>query len=131
MRYAVLIYSLPGYLRCRQARRFLTRNRTPFREINVLTHPKVLGQVYLGCSEVLPIIAVGPKTIKGWNRRELLAALEFEGCGSRSDQAEPGDNSPRLESRPPLNHSDFLAAHSANTPPSGPSNRQPVPTRAY
>ena len=72
----VIIYALPGCVQCRRARAFLLQQRIPFREVNVLTHPRVLDTHCSGSTRMLPLIAVGRWLIKGWDRRQLRAALQ-------------------------------------------------------
>ena len=64
VRFRVVMYVLPGCVQCRRARLFFVRNRIPFTEVNVFTHPKVLGLACLGCSRILPLITIGQRTIR-------------------------------------------------------------------
>jgi glutaredoxin len=73
----VTLYSLPGCLLCHRLRAFLRRHRVAFTEVNVLTRPKSLTKVVFGYRKALPIVVVDGRTIIGWNRRKLTAALHL------------------------------------------------------
>lgn len=71
----VEIYALPGCIRCRRFKVFLNQHRIPFTEINVLTQPKVLARVALGCRPVLPIIVLDQQVLAGWTQQRLETAI--------------------------------------------------------
>jgi hypothetical protein len=117
VRSRVIIYFLPGCVQCRRARLFLVRNRIPFTEVNVLTHPNVLDPRWLGCARILPLITVGPRTIQGWNQRQFLAALRCHACRHEGKAPPPLRRQPvrvRHVHPKPLGVPDMLAGPEPN-----------------
>ncbi|MBE7500791.1 MAG: hypothetical protein HS113_10885 [Verrucomicrobiales bacterium] len=71
----VTLYGLPGCYFTRRVRDWLTQHHVPFREVNLLTHPKVLAGLMLGLRRMLPLVSVDDHLLEGWPPQQLAACL--------------------------------------------------------
>lgn len=93
----VIIYALPGCVRCRRFKLFLLQHGIPFSEVNVLAQPKALAGITLGYQPVLPVVVLGEQVLAGWTQKRLESAIrrrypQVFGCQLRRGRRLPKAN---------------------------------------
>jgi glutaredoxin 3 len=77
---AVIVYTTPTCPHCRNAKRFLSERRIPYREVDVTRSEASLAELRRKSGQTgVPVIDVNGQVIVGFQRERLIRALGLRG----------------------------------------------------